>query len=88
MAQITITIHDDSLDRVLDAYASMNGYQETVVPDGETDPVKNPVTKLAFFQNALQEKIFEQVADHEFAQNAITLKESLRNELKAGTQSE
>ena len=47
MANITITIQDNQLQRVLDGIANDNNYQSTI-PDAEGNPIPNPETKTQF----------------------------------------
>lgn len=47
MAQITITIPDEILQRVLDGIAGQHGYQ-TMIEQPEGEPIPNPETKAQF----------------------------------------
>ena len=56
MAQISITIPDDRLQRVLDGFASAMKYPD-LVPGADGMPIPNPETKQQFFRRMLLEYI-------------------------------
>lgn len=79
-ATITITIDESVYQRVLDGFATQNGYQSKIQPNGITGPfIDNPETKDMYLNRLLSKFIVENVAASEAnlaaksaAQNAIS----------------
>ena len=56
MAQITISINDNDVSRVLDAFETKFGYQSQV-PDGDGNPIPNPESRVQFAKRMLAVEI-------------------------------
>lgn len=64
MATVSITIPDDQLDRVAEAFADYHAYQ-SMVPDPPGAPIPNPETKRQFMRARVIDYIRETVRAQE-----------------------
>jgi hypothetical protein len=64
VANIPISIPDNMVQRVQDAFAGSNGYQDTV-PDAQGAMIPNPETKQAFTQRMIREYVKGVVSGYE-----------------------
>jgi phenylalanyl-tRNA synthetase beta subunit len=86
MATITLTIPDESLDRVRDKFAAYRGYQE-MVTNPDYDPqdaqsqklIENPVTKTQFLRAELVSFIRRSVRGQEESDAAIAARSSVQD---------
>ena len=62
---ITLTIADDLVPRVRDAFCGTFNYQELITDPATGAQVVNPETKLAFFRRMLREHIRGVVREYE-----------------------
>lgn len=70
MAKIEITIPDQHLSRVTDAFTGSYGYQATLVADPVTGrpllpPIPNPETRTQFTKRKISQYVREVVQSHE-----------------------
>lgn len=64
MANLTITVPDQHLTRVLNGFAAHHGYKDTLEnPDGTTSP--NPETKIQFARRIIRRFVLDSVKAYE-----------------------
>lgn len=80
MAQLTITVPDAQLQRVLDAFKAQYSYQATVPgPTPEDPPVPNPETVAQFVRRRLRVYVMDVVRAHESLKAAETARAAAAN---------